>query len=135
MGRRRPEATVIRTHAILGAKNEELSEEHHKWKARSVAHGGDVRDVWGQQVKDEQWYTMPMSLSSFRTLAALSILSPDDEIFSFDVTGAYLQSPRPTDTVYARLPPSLMTARMQKMKDPVVQLKRMLYGEVPAGDY
>lgn len=129
-------ASILRVHAILGIKHwEERSE--HRFKARIVAGGHDIRDWWGGRAESDALYTLPIGLGALRQLLVRTVVT-DEEALQWDVTGAYLQTPRSGPPTYAGIPTIYMNDAMLEMHraglDPVVPLKTFLYGEPNSGD-
>jgi len=130
-------ARVLRAHLILGKKRSEFGADEVIWKARIVANGapGQIKDWFGEDSAGDELYTLPVSAAGVRTIASVAVCTPGWEAMSFDIDGAYLQTPRPdTDVMYCRIPKQLLSVRMTKMRDPVVRLAKKLYGEPDSGD-
>jgi len=132
-----PGARVIRLHLILGMKHVELGPDRIRWKCRIVGNGGDVKNWLDAPAEDfEELYTLPVSTAGVRLIAASSLLTDTWEVWQFDVDGAYLQCPRkPGDELWARIPAQYHDENMKKMRDPVVPLRKKVYGEKDGGDH
>ena len=69
---RDPLAELIRAHVIVGLKNAE-DPNSAVFKCRVVVNGGNVQDVWGQQVVPADLYTMPISFGTARAIGGLAL--------------------------------------------------------------
>jgi hypothetical protein len=125
-----PDAQFVSFDMIVGIKHWELQEKHHKFKARGVAGGHDVRDARGVKVvNNETLYVLPVGISGTRVVISYAYAT-GGTVLSADVDGAYLHAPLGGAKVFLKVPRSLRrkSAKWDKINSPVVMLFKSLYG-------
>ena len=68
--RRDPKAYLEYMHLIMGIKNYE-DRPRRKYKTRSVVNGSRVYDTAGRLSGPEQFYTLPMGLGTWKSIAGV----------------------------------------------------------------
>ncbi|CAE7575327.1 unnamed protein product [Symbiodinium microadriaticum] len=57
-----PDVEYVQANLILGIKHYELDQSQHRFKARIVALGDNVRDIYGRLVEEDQLHGRPITL-------------------------------------------------------------------------
>ena len=109
-----------------------MHKSHWKYKGRLVAAGNNIRDEWGQLALFEQTASSPASSAATRLLMALS-LQPGYCCTAADAVMAYIQAPASNEFTWLRLPKELWLEEWGHFSDPVVPMKKSLYGHAQSG--
>jgi len=117
---------LMMAHAIKNYEEDEASRLH---KARLVARGCDVRDVWGSRVSEEELWGSTLSLSTLRAAMLTAAMHPEGTAESADAEAFYLQAPLKGTAKWGRLPKRLWPQHWHgKYKDPVIRIDKAIYG-------
>ena len=130
------DAHFARVFPIYGIKHfEEVDSAKHKWKARVVLSGDQIKTSSGEWAAFNDLGAVPSSMTAARVAMALYALSPKATIVQSDCIRAYVQADMTGPPTYIRLPKAFWPASWHgKYRDPVVLLKKALYGHPKAGD-
>ena len=71
-----PDVEHVQANLILGIKHCELDQSQHRFKARIVALGDNVRDIYGRLVGEDQLHGRPITLEGSRALDCYAGLQP-----------------------------------------------------------
>lgn len=131
------DAMVAQMMIIMGIKYWELGPDFHKWKARFVGRGDIVKDADGNLIKEhELLYSKPVAMHTFRLLFAMAS-AEGLELEIGDMQTAFLQCPRKGADTWVKLPMEFLPEKdrttWKSMKNPVVRLKKSLYGFCRSG--
>ena len=122
-----------RTIPIVVEKNSELPQGHpeRKFKGRIVFGGDQVKDEHNQTAIFQELSTSPASLEPSKILDAYSLL-PGNEGQQNDGTQSFTQAElgnvHSNVVTWARLPKELQLTSSSEYRDPVVIVKKALYG-------
>ncbi|CAE7450270.1 unnamed protein product [Symbiodinium sp. CCMP2592] len=102
--------------------------EYHRFKARIVALGDNVRDIYGRLVEEDQLHGRPITLEGSRALDCYAGLQPDGDCQTADADGAYLQARLKGRPKVICLPREFRTQSELEMRCPVHLLYMAIYG-------
>jgi len=126
-----------RIFGILGIKNSELEESLWKWKYRAVLGGDNIRTADGAYAIFDDVGSTPSTMGAARSLMAMHAADPKLCLLQSDCIRAYIQALLPDDgpQTWVRLPKAWWPKSwIGVYSDPVVPLRRALYGHPKAGD-
>ena len=131
-----PESLFVYSHLLLGVKDSEVmaNSERPSWKARLVAGGNYLHDIFGAKFTETDLHGAPASLEGVRLVVWRATMSADCELLQADVNGAYLQALLRGRPTYIELPKRLwpkewfLESGEAKFKHPVLKLIRAIYG-------
>ena len=122
MGKRHcngPDVEFVQANLILGIKHYEMDCSQHRFKARIVAHGDNVRDIYGRLVEEDQLHGRPLTLEGSRALDCYAGLHPAGDCQTADADGAYLQARLKGKPKVICLPHEFRTRSELQMRRPV----------------
>ncbi|CAE7569646.1 RE1 [Symbiodinium sp. CCMP2592] len=123
-----PDVEYVQANLILGIKHYELDQSQHRFKARIVALGDNVRDIYGRLVEEDQLHGRPITLEGSRALDCYAGLQPDGDCQTADADGAYLQARLKGRPKVICLPREFRTQSELEMRCPVHLLYMAIYG-------
>ena len=113
---------------LLSLKHAELEEHMRKWKARVVAIGCGMRDMYGQKTTEETLYQGTSDLPGLRMVAAHSLIVNDGVLGKSDGRRAYTQAPLlGARRRFLKLPKRFWPQAWidRKMRQPLVEAHRL----------
>ena len=135
--RRYPNAHFACIFAIFGIKHYELDQKFHKWKARVVFGGDNIKTADGDFAIFSDVGTTPSNMVSARAAMAISCMIPGMRRLQSDCIQAFTPAPMdPNLPTYISLPRVWWPQSWidKGMKDPVCPLRLALYGHPKSGD-
>lgn len=125
-------ARFVNGHIIYTKKNAEASPQKWVPKARLVAAGNRIWNFEGKSTLDDNLTMFPVTLPAIRTAIAATLVN-GGELEQCDLDNAYLHAQLEGPSTYITLPPQAIPSEWKELKNPVVQLKKALYGLPRAG--
>ena len=123
-----PDVEYVQANLILGIKHYELDQSQHRFKARIVALGDNVRDIYGRLVEEDQLHDRPITLEGSRALDCYAGLQPGGDCQTADADGAYWQARLKGRPKVICLPREFRTQSELQMRCPVHLLYMAIYG-------
>ena len=127
---------IGRIFALCVEKGSELPKDHkdRKYKGRIVFMGNQVRDEYHDYAIFQDLSSSPAALEGTKAIDAYGSL-PDHCVMQADAKQAYVQAELDSDTAtWVRLPPEYWPDHWHgKYQDPVVPMRKALYGHPDAG--
>ncbi|CAE7036581.1 RE1 [Symbiodinium sp. CCMP2592] len=123
-----PDVEHVQANLILESKHYELDQSQHRFKARIVALGDNVRDIYCRLVEEDQLHGRPITLEGSRALDCYAGLQPDGDCQTADADGAYLQARLKDRPKVICLPREFRTQSELEMCCPVHLLYMAIYG-------
>jgi hypothetical protein len=99
-----------------------------KYKARLVAGGHNVRGTRGERISENLSHIIPASLTAVRIGEVHAAGYSDGVSLNGDVKLAYVKAVLEGDDMWASLPKQVRPSSHANFSDPVVQIKKALYG-------
>jgi len=135
------DALVVPGRLLMGIKNIEMDETHHIAKGRLIAQGCYVQWAQGGMYCDPQDYWAPTTSLSGARLVLAHAMAHGRDPETVDLASAYLQVQLKDDKEYYLILPKEMVDMLDeeskqnflKLKNPVLRLRRALYGLRRAG--
>ena len=123
-----PDVEYVQANLILGIKHYDLDQSQHRFKARIVALGDNVRDIYGRLVEEDQLHGRPITLEGSRALDCYAGLQPGGDCQTADADDAYLQARLKGRPKVICLPREFRTQSELQMRCPVHLLYMAIYG-------
>ena len=131
------ERIFSRIFGIMGIKNSEMEDEFHKWKARVVLGGNNIKLADQTYAIFAESSAIPATMQATRcAIAVYSMRSTILELLQSDCIRAYVQTKLVGPKTFIRLPKAWWPKKWldKGMVDPVCELLLALYGHPRAGD-
>lgn len=130
-----PRGHIARVFPVHGIKDaEDANKETHNWRVRAVFGGNHIRTTTGLTAVFQEIHSTPLTMEAARVLIFLALYF-GFIILQADCVKAYLQALMTGVPTFVKLPRAWWPADWHKrFKEPVVRLKRALYGHPLAGE-
>jgi hypothetical protein len=126
--RKRADSLFVGSRFVTGIKNFELDPSQHKIKARLVATGCYLKDNSGKKTEADDFpFDSPVGIQAIRLVVANALAVGHDAFFA-DIESAYLHSPLRGKETFVSLPKEVLPSELQTMENPVLPLRKALYG-------
>ena len=119
--------------AYLHTDPKDPNSKHRRYKGRYVYQGNNVKDEWNQNAIFQELSCHPASMEAAKCVDAYSCL-PGHRGEQDDAEQAFIQAKiddSETET-FARIPREYLPEHARNMKDPVVRVRKALYGHPDA---